>query len=370
VHILQPLNKLKFFLILTGLILAATTGHAQVITKTLQIEKAHSLADSIFKAQNLPGLSVAVAVNNELVLSEGFGFADMEKQIPVGSETQFRIGSVSKLFTSTAAVRLHQQNRFNLHAPIHKYLPGLQEPMAQITAYQLAGHLSGIRHYSRDEYINRTAFNDLVETLSIFMNDSLLSIPGEEYSYSSYGYNLLGAVMQAAIQQEFRELVKAQLLEPLEMNSTIAEYPESKNVHQVQFYSRNQQGGFQVAIFTDLSDRWPSGGYWSTAEDLVRFGMGVLNKNILNSESKMFLFTNQQKSNGEEIGVGMGWRIGTDNQGRQIVYHGGDSIGGRAFLLVYPYEKIIIAMVSNLSFAGFGEKETMEIANIFLEITD
>jgi hypothetical protein len=98
--------------------------------------------------------------------------------------------------------------------------------------------------------------------------------------------------------------------------------------------------------------------------------MGVLNKNILNSESKMFLFTNQQKSNGEEIGVGMGWRIGTDNQGRQIVYHGGDSIGGRAFLLVYPYEKIIIAMVSNLSFAGFGEKETMEIANIFLEITD
>jgi serine beta-lactamase-like protein LACTB, mitochondrial len=331
------------------------------------IQQARAYADSLRHRLNLPGLSIAVAKNNDIIWSDGLGYADIDRQISVDpATTSFRIGSVSKLITAVAAVLLHQQGRLDLNGPIQHYLPDLPDQVSQVTARQLAGHLAGIRHYDRDEYINRTHYQNINETLSIFLNDTLRHKPGAAYAYSSYGYNLLGAVIQAAAGEEFRENVRQNLLEPLGMKSTFAEHPEMPELNRAQLYSSDQSGSFQQAIFTDMSDRWPSGGYWSTAEDMARFGIGILNDNIITQESRELLFTNQHTSSGEETGVGMGWRIGFDAQGRRIVHHGGDSIGGRAFLLVYPDRKLVVAMLSNLSFAGFGEEEAIAMAQIFL----
>jgi CubicO group peptidase (beta-lactamase class C family) len=213
------------------------------------IQQARAYADSLRHRLNLPGFSIAVAKNNDIIWSDGLGYADIDRQIPVDpATTSFRIGSVSKLITAGAALLLHQQGNLELNAPIKEYLPDFPEQVSQVTARQLAGHLAGIRHYERDEYINRTHYRNIDETLSIFLNDTLRHKPGAAYAYSSYGYNLLGAVIQAAAGEEFREYVRQNLFEPLGMKSTFAEYPEMPELNRTQLYSSDQSGSFQHMV--------------------------------------------------------------------------------------------------------------------------
>src|SRR5467141_4880919 len=110
-------------------------------------------------ATRIPGVQVAVAVNGKLVWSEGFGYADAERQRPVTRETQFRIGSVSKPLTATAVALLYEQGTLDLDAPVQRYVPSFPDKGYPITTRQLAGHLAGIRHYRGDEFLLNRHFN-------------------------------------------------------------------------------------------------------------------------------------------------------------------------------------------------------------------
>lgn len=125
------------------------------------------------------------------------------------------------------------------------------------------------------------------------------------------------------------------------------------------FYGRDDDGAVVDGVRMDLSDRIPSGGYLSTAQDLARFAVGTLR---LPQRAQALLFTSQQAGDGSATGVGLAWRIATDAAGRRYVHHGGDSVGGRAFLLIYPDERLAVVLLANLSFAGFGEKQARAIA--------
>src|SRR2546426_9120253 len=149
-------------------------------------------------ATQIPGVQVAVAVNGKLVWSEGCGYADAERQQPVTRETQFRIGSVSKPLTATAVVLLYERGKLDLDAPVQRYVPSFPDKGYPITTRQLAGHLAGIRHYRGDEFVLNRRFGSVGEGLTIFQDDSLLFPPGTRFSYSSYGWNLISAVIEGA----------------------------------------------------------------------------------------------------------------------------------------------------------------------------
>src|SRR5881409_4279197 len=114
-------------------------------------------------ATQIPGVQVAVAVNGKLVWSEGFGYADAERQQPVTRETQFRIGSVSKPLTATAVVLLYERGKLDLDAPVQRYVPSFPDKGYPITTRQLAGHLAGIRHYRGDEFLLNRRFGSVDE---------------------------------------------------------------------------------------------------------------------------------------------------------------------------------------------------------------
>lgn len=325
---------------------------------------ARKLAAELGDSLHRPGLALAAAMNDQIVARVEWGWADVEKQTPVSTASQFRIGSVSKLLTATAAVRLHQKGLLDLDAPIGRYVAGLPADKATITARQLAGHLAGIRHYGRDDFISRTRYRDVTESLNRFVSDPLVPLPAAQYAYSSYGYNLLGAVLQGASRKEFRRVVVDEVLTPLDMRNTAAEDAANPPPQRARLYSRDAQGALVDAAAADLTDRWPSGGYLSTAADLARFGVGVLRSGFLTADARALLFTSQRTARGDETGVGLGWRIGRDSLGRRFVHHGGDALGGRAFLLVYLDQGIAVALVTNLSFAPIGEKEAMKLADL------
>jgi CubicO group peptidase (beta-lactamase class C family) len=324
------------------------------------------LIAALMKQQAIPGFSIAVAVNDKTEWSEGFGFADLENKVAVSPKTRFRIGSLSKLFTAAALARAYEKGAIDLDAPVQRYVPTFPKKEQDITSRQLAGHLSGIRQYSRDEYINRQSYADVLESLKVFQNSPLLFSPGTKYSYSSYGYDLLGAAIEGATKQDFLSYVQQQVFRPLKMESSVADSSQKEIPNRTRFYSRDSAGQIVAAPVTDLSDRLPAGGFLSTAEDLARFGSALLREGYLKNETRTLMFTSQRTSDGKETGVGLGWRIGKDEKGRRILHHGGDSVGARAFILMYPDLRVVVVMLSNLTFARFAEQDAGKVAEPFI----
>ena len=327
-------------------------------------DRASQMASDLRDAQKAPGISAAVWKGNSMVWSGGAGMSDLESGVAVTSRTRFRIGSLSKLLTATAAAKLYQQGLLDLDAPVQRYVPSFPAKSGKLTARLLLGHLGGLRHYGASEYINRQRYASVGETLKTVQDGPLLHGPGTKYFYSSYGFNLLGAVLEGASSQEFLTVIQRWVCEPLRMGSTTADDNEKIILGRTRFYSLAKQEVVVNSPYTDLSDRWPSGGFLSTAEDLARFGAGQLSGDFLRSDVRERVFTSQKTIDGNDTGTGFAWRIGTIAN-RRVYHHGGDAIGGRAFLLLRPDDGTAVALLANLTFAKFAELQATALADLF-----
>src|SRR5689334_11106103 len=162
----------------------ATTATAQ------QVAAASRFVDSIAAAQQLPGFAATVMEGDRVLWRHAVGYADVASATPATSRTQFRIGSVSKLLTATLLMRLSQEGRIELDAPVGRYVD-VPRPLADVTLRQLAGHLGGVRHYRGAEFFSTRHYDRLTDAIEVFARDSLVASPGTRYSYSSYGFNLI-----------------------------------------------------------------------------------------------------------------------------------------------------------------------------------
>ncbi|HEX5581836.1 MAG TPA: serine hydrolase domain-containing protein [Gemmatimonadaceae bacterium] len=319
--------------------------------------------------EGIPGLSVAVLVDGQVVWSEGFGFADLEQRVPATPLTRFRIGSVSKPVTAAAVGLLAQEGKLDLDAPVQRYVPGYPRQRWPITTRQVAGHIAGIRHYDRpDEMLSSRHYADVRSALSIFENDTLRFEPGTKYSYSSYGWNLVSAVVEGAAGEPFLTFMRRRVFEPLGLRSIVAEHQDSVLAWRARFYERLPDGRVNNAPYVDQSNKWAGGGFVSNSEDLVRFGWAHVKGGLLEPRTVTMLVTPQRLRSGESTGYGIGWRSGADSTtGRRWFAHTGSSVGGRAVLLVRPEEGVVVAALANLSQAPMSEALAQRLARPFIE---
>jgi serine beta-lactamase-like protein LACTB, mitochondrial len=300
-------------------------------------------------AGRIPGLQVAVGVDGRLVWSEGFGYADVARHIPVTAETQFRIGSVSKPLTAVAVALLYEQGKLDLDAPVQRYVPSFPDKGYPITTRQVAGHLAGICHYRGAEFLANRHYTSVLDGLAIFEHDSLLFPPGTRFSYSTYGWTLVSAVVEGAAGQDFLSYMSRSVFRPLGLTHTAPDRVDSLIPHRTVFYERAADGTFVVAPPVDNSYKWAGGGFVSTAEDLVRFGSALLQPGFLKAGTLDLLFTSQRTSAGESTGYGLGWFVATDSLGHRLVFHGGGSVGGTTAFGVDRDSRIVVAIASNLT---------------------
>ena len=313
-------------------------------------------------ATQIPGVQVAVAVNGKLVWSEGFGYADAERQQPVTLETQFRIGSVSKPLTATAVVLLYERGKLDLDAPVQRYVPSFPDKGYPITTRQLAGHLAGIRHYKDQEFFSNRHYASVLDGLKIFQDDSLLFPPGTRFSYTSYGWNLVSAVVEGASGDNFLHYISAHVFRPLGLTHTAPDRVDSLIPGRTQFYDRDSAGSLHIAPAVDNSYKWAGGGFVSSAEDLVKFGSALLQPGFLKPETLGLLFTSQRTSAGEETGYGIGWFLRTDSLGHRWAFHGGGSVGGTAAFGLDRDSRVVVAILANLSNAPLDAAQEIEAA--------
>ena len=328
-------------------------------------ERAEAFIHDFMQKNSIPGAVAAVAHAGDSPWIAAFGEADIEQHVPVRPETVFRIGSVTKLLTAEAVVLLAKAGKLDLDADIRQYVPSFPAKEFSITARQLAGHLAGIHHYGRSDFLNSQRQRSVAENLTRFENDPLLHPPGSKYLYSSYGYVLLGAVIEGAGKQDYLSYVTSAVLKPLAMEMTVPDFNDDLVPWRARPYSKRSDGTLMNGPYMDSSDRLAAGAFASTAGDLLKFGLAHLRPGLMPEDSYHLLFTPQKTTSGQETGVGFAWRIGEDSKGRTIYHHGGESVGGRAFLLIYPEDRLVVVFLCNLSFAPFDEKTAEALADIF-----
>ena len=313
-----------------------------------EIAAVKPLVPRMKRAFAAPGLSVAIAADGKLVWSESCGLADVARRRPVRRETMFRIGSVAKTLTAAAAARLAQRGRLKLDVDVRRYVPSFPPKRAPLTARQLGGHLAGVRHYRGAEALSTTHYRSLAQSLRIFKDDPLVAPPGTEFSYSSYGFNLLGAAIEGANGDDFRSALTSLVLAPLGLANTRLD-DGRREPQRASFYEVTSARTARPAPRVDLSNRYPSGGMLSTADDLARFGVGVSNGRFLNDSMQALLFTSQRTRSGEPTRYGFGFEVQDAPFGR-VAGHTGNVVGGTAFLLVHPRTRTAVALVTNVGF--------------------
>lgn len=329
------------------------------------IEKSKQLLDSIRIAQQIPGIDAAVAIDGKIVWSEGFGYADLEHEVKViPGVTKFRIGSVSKPLTSAALGKLIDAGKIDLDESVYTYLPDFPKKKYPITLKQISGHIAGIRHYRGSEFLMNQRFNSVSSSLSIFEDDTLLFAPGTDYSYSSYGFNLLSAVIEKANDEAFLPFIQREVFSALNMSSTCPDFNDSIIYNRTSFYELSNNKNVVNAPSVDNSYKWAGGGFLSTTTDLIKFGEAHMTEGFLSASTLKEFTTSQVLANGDSTSYGVGWRT-YKHDGLHGYGHTGGSVGGITAFRIYPEERLILVLLSNSSDTKYGEAGD-KIVNWFL----
>jgi len=324
------------------------------------VEQGRQLARSGLVEQNLPGLSVVAVSFGKKVWAEGFGYADLEKKVPVGPEMRFRIAEVSNALTSAAVGLLLEKHKLHLDEEIQTYVPEFPKKQWPVTLRQLMGHLAGIRNDEGDEEPLSVRCERTVDGLQRFARSSLLFEPGTEFRSSSYGWILVSAAVEDATAEPFFTFMRTRIFEPLGMAATRPDSASEPIPDRVTFYFPRFAGdnryGPELAREGDHSCFAGAGAFLSTPSDLVRFGMAVNGGRLLQPATVELLQTPQRLTSGQQTDYGLGWKLETVSlagEPTRMAGHGtkADFIGGTASLMTFPKRGLVVAVTSNTSFA-------------------
>jgi serine beta-lactamase-like protein LACTB len=310
--------------------------------------------------QNLPGLSVAVGVGDELVWAEGFGFANLEGRAPLTPNHRFRIGTASSVLTSAAVGLLLEQERLSLDQDIQTYVPEFPKKQWPVTLRQLMGHVAGVKSDSGDEGpLFSQNCERPVDALSQFADSDLLFEPGTQYRHSNYGWIVVSAAVESAAKEPFLRFMQEQIFDPLGMRGTRAESATGALAERATPYFPRFAGdpryGPDVMRDLDLSCYSGAGVFLSTPSDLVRFVIALDSGKLLQPATVELLQTSLRLRSGEETGYGLGWDLETialSGEPIMVVGHDGEVLGGVVgSLMVFRDRGIVVAVISNTSYA-------------------
>jgi len=304
-------------------------------------------------ANSVPGVSVALVENGDLVWSAGFGMADLENFVPATSQTLYRLGSISKPLTATAAMQLWERGKLDLDAPVQKYCPEFPRKKETITTRELLGHLGGIRHYKSTAEGDRESDNvehfenPIAGGIKFFENDPLVAPPGTHFHYSTQGYTLVGCAIEGASGEKYVDFMKANVLAAAGMTHTRADDRYAIIPNRTRFYQKDKTGAVVNADFLDSSYKIPGGGWLSSAEDMARFEVAMLRDQLMRRPTRDLMFTPLKPSDGSEDTYGLGFgRI--QAAGFAEVGHTGSQQGTSTAILIAPDKGAGVVVLINM----------------------
>lgn len=325
------------------------------------------MLDALVETNGVPGMGAAVWRDGRVAWTGCAGWRDVEARKPVERGTVFRLASVSKVIAATAAAKLTEEGRLDIDAPVGDALPWLPPAWARVTVRQLAAHTAGAPHYAGNDLdvLGRIRYPTARDAVSLFSGRALLSAPGDAYSYSSWGYTLIGAVIEARAGAHFLDYVRRHITDGLAIEAD-GDSPEAISSR----LYRIEGGTTRRMARTDMSYTWPGGGLAATPEALATFGGRVLEHRIVGADRLDAMLQPTRLSSGapahdRDYAIGFGWRVGRDLDGHRIAHHAGTTTGARSLLMLWPESGAAAAVLSNASWVSAIESTTSMLAAPF-----
>jgi CubicO group peptidase (beta-lactamase class C family) len=306
------------------------------------------------KEKNTPGGAVAVVSGDRVIFAKGFGASNVETGAPVTPEVLFRLGSTTKMFTGAALAKLAAEGKISLDAPIGDYVKGLAPKVARVTAGQLLSHTAGFRDFAAPAVSNDDA--SLAAAMRGFKDDVLFAEPREVYSYSSPGYWLAGLVVEEVTGKPYADAMDELLFEPLGMERTTFRplvamtYPLSMG-HTV-------AGTSPPAVVRPAANNtvmWPAGSIYSSAAELARFAIAVLNGGRVEDRQAFpasvvaeLVAPRAAVPGPHRVSYGLGV-LTYEIRGVRVAQHGGFSRGYGSMITFVPEHRFAVIIVTNKS---------------------
>ncbi|MFY9552794.1 MAG: serine hydrolase [Thermoanaerobaculia bacterium] len=304
-----------------------------------------ALAPKEMAADHTTGFAIALMIG-DATWARAYGFADVEDGSPMKPESSFRLASITKPMTAVAIVQLADAGKLDLDAEIQTYVPYFPRKSHPITVRQLLGHLGGISHYKNPAAeLHIKEHRDTRQAIEIFKDFDLVAEPGTKYSYTTYGFNLLGAAIEGASGQSYGDYMRDHVWAPLEMKDTRMDDPRAIIPNRVRGYEW-ADGKLRNSEFVDISSRFAGGGTRTTVLDLLKFARGFMDGKVVSRARVDEMTRPMTLRDGHDTDYGMGWGLDPQN-GRFIVSHSGGQNETRTLLFLLPGRNAAIAAATN-----------------------
>jgi CubicO group peptidase (beta-lactamase class C family) len=312
-----------------------------------KIQEVLSLA---YKYRQFNG-SALVAENGKVVYKNGFGMANMEWGITNTPDTKFRLGSITKQFTSMLTLQLVEQGKIKLDGKISDYLPDYRQDTGQkVTIHHLLTHTSGIPSYTGlpnfRENVSRNHYT-VAEFVKKYASGDLEFEPGTKFAYNNSGYFLLGAIAERVTGKPYEQVLKENILDPVGMKNTGYDHHDTLLQKRASGYSKAPDG-YNNAAYLDMSIPYAAGSLYSTVEDLYLWDQALYTDKLISAQSKEVMFKPFLEN------YAYGWVVTKasfkqNNQAVQVITHDGGINGFTTTIVRFPKEKNLIVLLDNTS---------------------
>lgn len=303
------------------------------------------------------GISAGYSVNGDIIWQSAEGYADIKGEVSIQTNTKIRMASIAKSMTALAVMQLWEAGKLNLDAPIQDYIPDYpKQHKTQITTRHLLSHTSGLSGYKDlKEQNNTKKYQSLTNALDIFKDRELLFEPGTKYSYTTYGYTVLGVIIERVSGMTFEEYMQQHIWDKANMTDTgVVKYGAVLDNASGIYRRKGGKGKAREGEETNLSDRIPGGGLYTTVPDMLRFGNAVINHVFVKRETLDFMREHHSLEK-ERNGYGFGWFLygAKPNEG-DIIGHSGAQMGASSQLWIVPDRKVVVIVLANTSRVEVG----------------
>jgi CubicO group peptidase (beta-lactamase class C family) len=307
--------------------------------------------DTLFKGFDgvrTPGAAVMLIRDGKVVYEKGYGFANVELNIPCTTSTNFRLASVSKQFTATSILFLVEQKKLSLDDPITKFFPEFPEYGKEITVRHLLSHRSGLLDYedlipdgTTIQVSDRNALNLVRQQNKTYFP------PGSDFRYSNTGYALLSLIVESISGTPYAEFLKRNIFWPLQMTNTIA-YEAGISKVQNRAYGYAQENGQFVPSDQSLTSAvLGDGGIYSSVNDLFKWDQSLSTNKILSSKMLKEAFTVASPTTDiANAGYGFGWYV-SKYHNNDLIFHRGHTCGFTNLIERYPEKKFTVIILTN-----------------------
>lgn len=335
----------KTFLLLVIFFISLSNGFSQD-----KNQEAQSLLDDLMNRNITAGVVAGYSVDGKTIWKSAAGYADRESKTPMSPNTITRIASITKAFTAIAVMQLVEQDLVNIDDPIQKYVPSFpNKKKGTITVRHLLEHSSGIDGYKNNkERETQKEYPRLTDAMNVFKNRKLKFKPGTDYSYTTYGYVVLGVLIENVSGVTYEAYIQKNIFDKAGMSNTKLEIFGVIVSNKSALYSKRKNGIKKVPT-NNLSNRIPAGGYYSTVDDMLAFGNAII-ENKLIKESTLNLMTQNNGLKKEGNPQGFGWFLygGKPNHAAAIGHSAGQT-GVSGQLLIVPKTKTVSITLANTS---------------------